>query len=49
MKQLRWHDTLALMDIKLIHNRGKYIVVPNALSHKEEYQKEMPWEIIQKF
>ncbi len=32
------------MDIKLIHKPSKNNVVPNALSRKEEYQGEMPWE-----
>jgi hypothetical protein len=36
-KQLCWHNTLALMDIELIHKPSKHNVVPNALSHKEEY------------
>ncbi|KAL2630554.1 hypothetical protein R1flu_015240 [Riccia fluitans] len=36
-KQLRWHDTLALMDVELIHKPGKNNVVPDALSRKEEY------------
>lgn len=48
-KQLQWHDTLALMNIKLIHKNGKDNVVPNALNHKEEYQREMPWESNQAF
>jgi hypothetical protein len=41
-KQLQWHDTLALMDIELIHKLGKDNVVLDALSHKKEYQREMP-------
>ncbi|KAL2632608.1 hypothetical protein R1flu_004087 [Riccia fluitans] len=36
-KQLRWHDTLALMDVELIHKPGRENVVPDALSRKEEY------------
>jgi hypothetical protein len=36
-KELHWHDTLALMDMKLIHKLGKSIMVPYALSCKEEY------------
>jgi hypothetical protein len=47
MKQLRWHNTLALTDVKLIHELGKYIIMPNVLSHKDEYQGEMIWESIQ--
>jgi hypothetical protein len=45
-KQLQWHDTLALVNIELIHKNGKDNVVSNALSHKNEYQREMPWEVI---
>jgi hypothetical protein len=48
-KQLQWHDTLALVNIKLIHKNGKDNVVPNVLNHKEEYQREMPWESNQAF
>jgi hypothetical protein len=48
-KQLHWHDNLALMDIELIHKLDKDNVVPYALSHKEEYQGEMPWENIKIF
>jgi hypothetical protein len=48
-KQLRWHDTLALMDIELIHKLGKDNVVLNVLNHKEEYQGEMSWESTQIF
>ncbi|KAL3686374.1 hypothetical protein R1sor_008948 [Riccia sorocarpa] len=36
-KQLRWHDTLALMDVDLIHKPGRENVVPDVLSRKEEY------------
>ncbi|KAL2629296.1 hypothetical protein R1flu_013982 [Riccia fluitans] len=36
-KQLRWHDTLALMDVELIHKPGKENIVPDALSRKEEF------------
>jgi hypothetical protein len=34
------------MDIKLIHKLERNNVVPYVLSHKEEYQGEMPWECI---
>jgi hypothetical protein len=34
-KQLRWHDTLALMDIKLIHKLNKNNVVLDVESCKE--------------
>jgi hypothetical protein len=43
VKQLCWQDTLALMDIELIHKCNKNNVVLNVLSRKEEYQGEMPW------
>ncbi len=43
VKQLYWQDTLALMDIELIHKCNKENVVLNVLSRKEEYQGEMPW------
>ena len=36
-KQLRWHDTLALMNVDLIHKPGRDNVVPNALSRREEF------------
>ena len=36
-KQLRWHDTLALMNVDLIHKPGRDNVVPDALSRKEEF------------
>jgi hypothetical protein len=42
-KQLWWHNTSAFMDIELIHKPNKNNVMPNALSHKEEYQGEMLW------
>jgi hypothetical protein len=48
-KQLQWHDTLALMDIELIHKLGKDNVVLNVLSRKEKYQGEMSWESTQIF
>jgi hypothetical protein len=35
-KQLKWHDTLALLDVELIHKSGQDIVVLNALNRKEE-------------
>jgi hypothetical protein len=37
--QLHWHDTLALMDVELIHKLGYDIMVPYTLSHKEEYHE----------
>ena len=36
-KQLRWHDTLALMNVDLIHKPGRDNVVPDALSRREEF------------
>jgi hypothetical protein len=42
MKQRRWYDTLALLDVELIHKLGKDNVVFNALSRKEEFQVEKP-------
>ncbi len=46
-KELHWHDTLALMDIELIHKHGKNNVVPYVLNRMEEYQRGMHWESIQ--
>ncbi len=42
MKQLRWHDTLALLDVELIHKPRWDNVVFDALSKKEEFQLEKP-------
>jgi hypothetical protein len=39
-KQLRWHDTLTLLDVELIHKPGRDNIIPNALSKKEEFQME---------
>ena len=36
-KQLRWHDTLALMNVDLIHKPGRDNVVLDALSRREEF------------
>jgi hypothetical protein len=41
-KQLCWHNTLALMDIELIHKSSKKNVVLDVLNHIKEYQREMP-------
>jgi hypothetical protein len=42
-KQLKtWHNTLALLDVELIHKPGWDNVVPNALIRKEEFQVENP-------
>jgi hypothetical protein len=46
-KQLKWHDTLALLDMELIHKQGWDNVVPNALNRKEEFQVEKPLTKIQ--
>jgi hypothetical protein len=43
-KQMWWHDTLALMDIELIHKPNKNNAVLDVLSCKEEYQGEKLWE-----
>jgi hypothetical protein len=37
-KKLRWHDTLALMNVELIHKLGGDNLVPDALSRREEFQ-----------
>lgn len=42
VEQLRWHDTLALLDVELIQKPGWDNVVPDALSRKEEFQVEKP-------
>ncbi len=42
MKQLKWHDMLALLDVELIHKLGKDNVVLNALIKTEEFQVEKP-------
>jgi hypothetical protein len=42
MKQLKWHDTLALLDVELIHKPRWDNVVPDALNRKEEFQLEKP-------
>ena len=36
-KQLSWHNTLALMNVDLIHNPGRDNVVSDALSRREEF------------
>ena len=36
-KQLRWHNTLALMNVDLIHTLGYDNVVLDALSRREEF------------
>lgn len=46
-KQLWWHNTLAFVDIELIHKPWKNNVVLNVLNRKEEYRGEMPWGSIQ--
>jgi hypothetical protein len=42
MKQLKWHDTLALLDFELIHKPRWDNVVLDALNKKEEFQLEKP-------
>ncbi len=39
-KQLKWHDTLVLLDVELIQKLGRDNIVPNTLSRKEEFQVE---------
>jgi hypothetical protein len=36
------NDTLAFLDVELIHKLGQNNVVPNALNQKEEFQVENP-------
>jgi hypothetical protein len=36
-KQLRWHDTLALLDVELFHKLGRDNVVLDAINKKEEH------------
>jgi hypothetical protein len=43
-KQMWWHDTLALMDIELIHKPNKNNAVLDVLNYKKEYQGEKLWE-----
>jgi hypothetical protein len=43
-KQMWWHDTLALMDIELIHKPKKNNAVLDVLNYKKEYQGEKLWE-----
>ncbi len=40
-KQLKWHDTLALLDVELIHKLGQNNVVFDALNRKEEHDVPM--------
>jgi hypothetical protein len=37
MKQLRWHDTLALLDVELIHKLGWDNVIHDALNRNKEF------------
>jgi hypothetical protein len=37
VKQLKWHDTLALLDAKLIHKPSWDNVVPDALNRKNKF------------
>jgi hypothetical protein len=41
-KQLKWHDTLALLDVELIHKLRQDNVVHDSLSRKKEFQLERP-------
>jgi hypothetical protein len=42
IKQLRWHDTLTLLDVELIHKPRWNNIIPNELNKKEEFQIEKP-------
>lgn len=42
MKQLRWHNTLGLLDVKLIHKLSWDNVVPNVMNKKKEFQADKP-------
>lgn len=42
VKQLKWHETLALLDVELAHKLGQDNVVLNALNRKEKFQVEKP-------
>jgi hypothetical protein len=37
IKQLWWHDTLALLGVKSIQKLGRDNVVPNVLNHKKDF------------
>lgn len=36
-KLLMWYDTIAISNVKIIHKPGKEIMVPHALSRKQEH------------
>jgi hypothetical protein len=42
MKHLKWHNTLALLDVELIHKLGWDNVVPHVMIRKKEFQVEKP-------
>jgi hypothetical protein len=42
IKQLRWHDTLVLLDVELIHKLRWDNVFLGSLNRKEEFQVEKP-------
>ncbi len=42
VKQLKWHETLALLDVELTHKLGRDNVVLNALNREEKFQVEKP-------
>jgi hypothetical protein len=41
-KQLTWHNTLALLDVELIHKPRWDNMIPDALDRKEEFHMEKP-------
>jgi len=41
-KQLTWHNTMALLNVELIHKPGQNNVVLDALNTKEKFQMEKP-------
>jgi hypothetical protein len=41
-KKLRWHDTLTLLIVELIHKLGQDNVVLDVLNQKEDFQVEKP-------
>jgi hypothetical protein len=41
-KQLEWDNTLALIDVEVIHKLGWDNVIHDVLSRKEEFQMERP-------
>jgi hypothetical protein len=42
IKQLRWHNTLALLDVELIHKLGWDNVILDVMNNKKEFQVKKP-------